>query len=163
MSADDDENESGLVRSKRVPPAVKMPGNWAALVPLVNVPLDPKSASEPFRFASRPHCSAAFGSDLSSQRSTAMGRPSAHWLLTALSAAAVASFVSVEILGTESGPVRLRMAVNWRGLALQDAITPRGLRLCRQRAARFRTQTGGRTGNGDKGPEDEHRQRQMPK
>ena len=69
VSPDVEENEFGLVRSKRVPPAVKMPGSWAALVPLVNVPLDPKSASEPLLFASRPHCSAAFGSDLSSHRS----------------------------------------------------------------------------------------------
>ena len=124
MSPDVEEKESGLVRSKRVPPAVKMPGNWAALVPLVNVPLDPKSASEPLLFAFRPHCSAAFGSDLSSHRSTAIGRPSAHWLLTALSAAAVACFVSVEMLGIDSGPVRLRMLVNWRGLPVQDGSVP---------------------------------------
>src|SRR6516164_370224 len=83
VSPEFEENESGFVRSKREPPAVKMPGSCAAFVPLVNVPLDPKSASEPLLFASSPHCSAELGSDLSSHSVIAIGLPSAHWLLTA--------------------------------------------------------------------------------
>ena len=107
------------MRSNTVPPAVRTPGSRAALVPVSNIPLDPRSASDPLLLASRPHCCAWFGSDLSSQRSTAIGRPSAHSALTAWSAAVLAFFVSVERLGMDSGPVRLTIEVNWSGLPVQ--------------------------------------------
>jgi hypothetical protein len=64
------------------------------------------------------------GSDLSSHSVIAIGLPSAHWLLTAFRAAAVAFFPSVVRVGMESGPVRLAMLVNWRGLPLHDGAVP---------------------------------------
>ena len=119
VSPEVDEKDCGLVRSNTVLPAVRTPGSRAAVVPVSNMPLDPRSASDPLLLASRPHCCAWFGSDLSSQRSTAIGRPSAHSALTAWSAAVLAFFVSVERLGMDSGPVRLTMEVNWSGLPVQ--------------------------------------------
>src|SRR5262245_58115814 len=109
------ENDLGSVRSNTLPPPVRTPGRLAALVPPSKVPLEPKSAIEPSSCAWRPHFVASFGSDLSSHWTMSIGRPSAHSLLTARSAAFKPFCASVVTLGNARAPLRVPIDVNLSG------------------------------------------------
>ena len=86
VSAEIAAKDRGLVRSNTLAPAPRMPGRFAAVVPVSKLPVEPNSASDPLDAASRPHFVAPLGDDLSSQMSISSGRPSWQVPLTAFSA-----------------------------------------------------------------------------
>ncbi len=115
VSAEIAENARGLVRSKTLAPPPRIPGRFAAVVPVSKLPLDSNSASDPLDAASRPHFVAPLGDDLSSHMSISSGRPSWQVPFTACTPTLVPSSVPADELSTASGPERLRMLVIFSG------------------------------------------------